>query len=484
MGFERTASPCTPRLMHSFSSLNVVDLLLDAVCIVEPDSTIVFVSPAFERIFGYAPQEVVGRRILYLVHPDDRPSTAQQAQNIMQGELQLQFENRYIRKDGTIAHIRWTARYVPERNVRVAVAHDITERKFTESKQEAIYAISEAAHNAQSLETLFERIHQIIGKLLSATNFAVALYDPQHNRLSFPYHVNERHPAPGPLALDDDALFAEVIRHGNTLLLTPETRATLSGRLRLPASHAPLYWLGVPLPSQAGPMGALVLQGYTEQVRYTDKDKELLQFVSTQVAAAIDRRQMHERLQHMAQYDQLTHLPKRQLFLDRLKTALARARRDDRLLSLLFIDLDRFKDVNDTLGHAMGDLLLQRVAQRLMESVRGSDTVARLGGDEFVVLLEGSQAREHATAAAEKILAAVSQPFDLEGNRVHIQPSIGVAIYPEHGDEEHHLLGHADEAMYVSKKSGGNQVRMADATAPTRASAGRRAPGPHSENAP
>ncbi len=484
MGFERTASPCTPRLMHSFSSLNVVDLLLDAVCIVEPDSTIVFVSPAFERIFGYAPQEVVGRRILDLVHPDDRPSTAQQAQNIMQGELQLQFENRYIRKDGTIAHIRWTARYVPERNVRVAVAHDITERKFTESKQEAIYAISEAAHNAQSLETLFERIHQIIGKLLSATNFAVALYDPQHNRLSFPYHVNERHPAPGPLALDDDALFAEVIRHGNTLLLTPETRATLSGRLRLPASHAPLYWLGVPLPSQAGPMGALVLQGYTEQVRYTDKDKELLQFVSTQVAAAIDRRQMHERLQHMAQYDQLTHLPKRQLFLDRLKTALARARRDDRLLSLLFIDLDRFKDVNDTLGHAMGDLLLQRVAQRLMESVRGSDTVARLGGDEFVVLLEGSQAREHATAAAEKILAAVSQPFDLEGNRVHIQPSIGVAIYPEHGDEEHHLLGHADEAMYVSKKSGGNQVRMADATAPTRASAGRRAPGPHSENAP
>ena len=461
MGFPR---PCTTRLMHSISSLNVVDLLLDAVCIVEPDSTIVFVSPAFERIFGYAPQEVVGRRMLDLVHPDDKPSTAQQARSIMDGELQLQFENRYMRKDGTIAHIRWTARYVPERNVRLAVAHDITERKFTESMQEAIYAISEAAHTAQSLETLFERIHQIIGKLLSATNFAVALYDPQHDRLSFPYHVNERHPAPGPLALSDDALCAEVIRHGNTLLLTPETRTTLSRRVTLPADHAPLYWLGVPLQSQAGPMGALVLQGYTEQARYTDKDKELLQFVSTQVAAAIDRQQMHERLQHMAQYDQLTHLPNRQLFLDRLKTALARAQRDQTLLSLLFIDLDRFKEVNDTLGHAMGDLLLQRVAQRLMESVRGSDTVARLGGDEFVVLLEGGQAREHATdaaAAAEKILAAFSHPFDLEGHRLHIQPSIGVAIYPEHGAEEHHLLVHADEAMYVSKKSGGNQVRVA-----------------------
>lgn len=447
--------------MQSISSLNVVDLLLDAVCIVEPDSTIVFVSPAFERIFGYTPGEVVGKRMLDLVHPDDLAATQEQAARVTKGQLQLQFENRYLRKDGAVAHVRWTARYVPENNVRVAVAHDITERKVTESLHEAIYAISEAAHTAQTLETLFERIHQIIGKLLAATNFAVALYDPQQDRLSFPYHVNERHPAPGPLALNDDALCAEVIRHGNTLLLTPETRATLPSGLTLPSEHAPLYWLGVPLQSPKGPMGALVLQGYTEQARYTPKDQELLQFVSTQVAAAIERKQLHERLQHMAQYDALTHLPNRQLFLDRLKTALARARREQTRLSLLFIDLDHFKDVNDTLGHAMGDLLLQRVAQRLLESVRASDTVARMGGDEFVVLLEDGHAREHATAAAEKILAAFLAPFDLEGHQLPVQPSIGVAMYPEHGDDEHRLLSRADEAMYVSKKAGGNQVKVA-----------------------
>jgi diguanylate cyclase (GGDEF)-like protein/PAS domain S-box-containing protein len=447
--------------MYSISSQNVVDLLLDAVCIVEPDSTIVFVSPAFERIFGYTPQEAVGRRMLDLVHPDDLHATEQQAQNVMDGGLQLHFENRYVRKDGAIAHVRWTSRHVPERNVRLGVAHDITERKFTESMREAIYAISEAAHTAQTLETLFERIHQIIGKLLAATNFAVVLYDPQQDRLSFPYHVNERYAAPGPLALSDDALCAEVIRQGNTLLLTPETRATLPQRLHGQPDHAPLYWLGAPLHSPKGPMGALVLQSYTEQARYTDKDKELLQFVSTQVASAIERQQMHERLQHMALYDQLTRLPNRQLFLDRFKTALARARRDQSLLSLLFLDLDDFKHVNDTLGHAMGDLLLQRVAQRLLECVRGSDTVARLGGDEFVVLLESGHAREHATAVAEKILAAFGPPFDVEGLRLNIQPSIGVAIYPEHGAEEHHLLGHADDAMYRSKKSGGNQVQVA-----------------------
>lgn len=393
--------------MQSISSLNVVDLLLDAVCIVDADSRILFVSPAFERIFGYRPDEAVGLRMLDLVHPEDRGTTADQARSIMQGQLQLHFENRYVRKDGRIAHIRWTARWIEERQVRLAVAHDITERKNIEVMHAAIYAISEAAHTAKDLIALFEHIHQVIGQLLAAVNFSVVLYDAAQDVLSYPYHVNERHPAPGTLALADDTLCAEVIRSGQSLLLTPGTRAALPAHLRLPdGEDAPLYWLGVPLHTHHGAIGALVVQGYTEHAAYTEKDKELLQFVSTQVAAAIERKQMHERLAHMAQYDQLTHLPNRQLFLDRLKTALARARRDQSLLSLMFIDLDRFKEVNDTLGHAMGDLLLQRVAQRLLECVRGSDTVARIGGDEFVVLLEGGHAREHAHAMAEKILAA------------------------------------------------------------------------------
>lgn len=456
--------------MQSILSRNVVDLLLDAVCVVHVDSTIEFVSPAFERIFGYAPEEVVGKRMLDMVHPDDVAMTQQQAQRVMQGHLQLQFENRYVRKDGTIAHIRWTARWLPQEQVRLAVAHDITERKFTESMQAAIYAISEAAHTTLNLQALFPHIHHIIGQLLPAANFAVALCDARTGALSFPYQIGDG--ATGPLASVQDALCTEVIRTGNALLLQPEHLAAqppahaelpplLALSLRQHPQPQPRYWLVAPLQTPKGAIGALVLQSSAEQGRYTEKDKELLQFVSIQVAAAIERKQMHERLEHMAQYDQLTHLPNRQLFLDRLKTALARARRDQSLLSLLFIDLDGFKQVNDTLGHAMGDLLLQRVAQRLLECVRGSDTVARLGGDEFVVLLEGGHAVEHAMAAAEKILAAFGQPFDLEGLRLGIQPSIGVAVYPDHGAEEHHLLVHADEAMYLSKKSGGNQARLA-----------------------
>lgn len=442
--------------MHSISSESVVDLLLDAICIVDPDSRVLFVSPAFERIFGYRPDEAVGLRMLDLVHPEDRGTTERQAQAIMRGELQLHFENRYVRKDGGIAHIRWTARWLEERQVRLAVAHDITERKNTESMQAAIYAISEAAHTAKDLGALFEQVHRIIGQLLAAANFSVVLYDADTQQLSYPYHVDEHHPCPDTRPLADDALCAQVVRTAQPLLRTPSAGAPDNAAGRLP-----LYWLGVPLLARDGPIGALVLQGYAAHAPYTDRDKELLQFVSTQVAAAIERKQMHQRLAHMAQYDQLTQLPNRQLLRDRLKTALARARREQGLLALLFIDLDRFKDVNDTLGHAMGDLLLQAVAQRLLQCVRGSDTVARIGGDEFVVLLEGCQAREHAGMVATKILAAFGPAFDLAGLPVPMQPSIGMALYPEHGEAEDVLLGHADAAMYTAKKDGGNRVHAA-----------------------
>ena len=440
--------------MHSISSLNVVDLLLDAVCMVQADSRIVFVSPAFERIFGYAPAEVVGRRMLDLVHPDDLAVTQSQAQNVMEGDLQLRFENRYVRKDGSIAHISWTARWLPDRQLRLAVAHDITERKLSETKQEAIYAISEAAHTAKSLESLYERIHQTIGQLLRATHFSVVLYDQASDTLCYAYHANTQLTAPGTIALKDDALCAEVVRTGRTVLLTPANRRTLPA----PQSDA-LYWLGVPLRTDSGTLGILVLESYTEQRSYTEKDRELLQFISTQVAAAIERKQMHERLLHMAQHDMLTRLPNRALLLDRLHTALARARRDDTLVSLLFVDLDRFKRVNDSLGHAMGDRLLQQVAQRLQTCVRAADTVARLGGDEFVLLLENGHTSRHAEAVANKILESFKQPFTLQDQPFHVQASIGVAVYPEHGSDASELLNHADRTMYRSKHNGGNQVQ-------------------------
>ncbi|MGP1630272.1 MAG: diguanylate cyclase domain-containing protein, partial [Giesbergeria sp.] len=424
----------------------------------------VFVSPAFERIFGYRPEEVVGRRMLDMVHPEDLGVTSSQAESVMDGDLQLQFENRYVRKDGGIAHIRWTARWLPERHVRLAVAHDITERKVHEGKQAAIYAISEAAHAAQTLESLFQRIHEIIGGLLVATNFSVLLREGDSEALRCAYHANGHSPAQDTPSLETDVRSAHVFRTGKPLLLTPEASQAGPELNLLQLAQAlptPLYWLGVPLQSQNEVMGVLVLQSDTDQGQYTEKDKELLQFVSAQVATAIERKQMQERLEHLAQFDALTQLPNRTLLLDRLQGALARADRESMHVSLLFIDLDDFKQVNDTLGHGMGDLLLQQVAQRLLACVRASDTVARLGGDEFVVLLERGHNKDHAGSVAQKILGVFEAAFDLRGHPVHIHPSIGTALCPEHGCDAQQLLSQADRAMYQSKQRGGNQVHSA-----------------------
>lgn len=446
--------------MHQIPSLQVIDLLLDAVCIVQADSRIVFVSAAFERIFGYAPHEVTGRRMLDLLHPDDLAATEGQVDSIMAGEVQLEFENRYVRKDGRIAHILWTARWLPDRQVRLAVAHDITERKVHETRQAAVYAISEAAHAAQSLDALFGRIHDIIGRLLVATNFSVALRDADNGDLRYACHVNEHAALPPGTPLCSDTRCAQVVRTGKPLLVTPQSDTTTSADVP-PADGPPRsrYWLGVPLVGEGGVIGVVVLQSYRDEDAYTPKDQELLQFVSTQIASAIERRQMHERLQQIALFDSLTQLPNRMVLIDRLQIALARARRDESLVSVLFIDLDDFKRVNDSLGHAMGDLLLQLVAKRLLSCVRACDTVARLGGDEFVVLLESGRHKDHGQTVAWKILAAFTQPFDLDGQAQHIHPSIGTAVYPDHGDDATSLLDHADRSMYLSKQSGGNQVR-------------------------
>src|SRR3546814_3353791 len=154
----------------------------------------------------------------------------------------------------------------------------------------------------------------------------------------------------------------------------------------------------------------------------------------------------------MAQYDQLTGLPNRGFLQDRLKLARSTARRDRTGLSVLYLDLDKFKEVNDNLGHSVGDLMLQGIADRLKQCLRESDTVARIGGDEFVVLLRHIQGPAQTELIVEKIRSALSRPFTLGGHDLYIVPIIGVAHYPEQGDSCEQLLTYADRNMYSEKK--------------------------------
>jgi diguanylate cyclase (GGDEF)-like protein/PAS domain S-box-containing protein len=431
---------------------NFMDLLLDAVCVVDREGCFLFVSAASEQIFGYTPEEMIGRPFTDFVYSEDRERTLQAVNEILDGVLKPYFENRYVRKDGQIAHIMWSARWSEAEQIRVAVARDVTDLKHVESMQAALYAVSEAANAPGDLLALFQRIHEVVDNLLLATNFVVALYDAANDELSFPYFAHQDSVAPTPQMLKPDSLTAQVIRTGQALLLTPETAASVLSQLDTVVIPEALNWLGVPLESASGIIGALVVLSSADNVRFTEQDKELLQFVAVQVAAAVERKRMHSRLEYMAQHDQLTNLPNRTLFLDRLQTALARALRERTRLAVLYLDLDKFKQVNDIYGHTVGDHLLQEVARRLTRCVRESDTVGRMGGDEYTVLLDGIKQFEDAAIVMGKILAALSEPYELAKATLRIVPSIGVAVYPENGEDRAELIRYADNAMYQVKR--------------------------------
>lgn len=427
----------------SFPALGkYMDLLVDTLCVVDNLGRFIYVSPSAEQVFGYSQAEMMGKQILELIHPDDRQRTLDTVNKIVAGEPEPHFENRYIRKNGEIAHIMWSARWSEADQCRVAVARDITRRKQAESIQQAAFAIAEATHNSQDLHALFAQMHKIISELLPAENFSVALRDKDSAALGFPYAreqvVHSFNKSGGD---NSERLLAQVLSSNEAQLYnaTHERQALQS-------------WLGVPLKSRNGVLGALVLKSFSPHHHYSEKSRELLQFVSTQIAAAVERQQMMARLEHLALYDQLTHLPNRTLFYDRINSAMARARRYKGIFSLLYLDLDKFKAVNDNHGHTLGDLLLEQVARRLEACVRECDTVARFGGDEFVVLLENIDTLEQSEQVADKIYQQLSAPYELQGIALSAPPSIGLAHFPLHGDNEKDLLQHGDKAMYARKQ--------------------------------
>lgn len=374
---------------RTFNALsNYMDLLLDAICVVDTDGNFVYVSAGCERIFGYTQQELIGQPMISLVHPDDRQATLQAAADVMEGVKLPHFENRYIRKDGSTAHIMWSARWSEDNRLRIAVARDVTGRKQIEARQQAMYAIAETSYSATDLQDLARKVEPIVQTILPDQGFHIELHQAATHDTSFSCKVKNR-------------------------------SALKTGELAL------------------------------------------LHFVETQIAIVIERHQLLNRLQHLALYDSLTELPNRQLFHDRMTSAISRAERNGSKLAVFFIDLDNFKAINDTYGHDVGDMTLRQVARRLQTCIRGSDTAARLAGDEFVVLLESMSGQVDTRAVADKILAELSRPFSFEDLVVEVTPSIGIAYLPDNGFDRDTLLRHADQAMYSAKKDGGGRIHVA-----------------------
>ena len=231
------------------------------------------------------------------------------------------------------------------------------------------------------------------------------------------------------------------------------TEGELDSSDRVAAAEIRSHWSRPVCSASGNVIGTVSLSG-TEPRQASEADLQLLESTSRLAAIAIEHRQLTDQLSHQAQHDALTGLPNRLLFQDRLHQAIGLAKRHRQQVAVLYMDMDRFKQINDTLGHSCGDALLRLAAIRLNDCLRRSDTLARLGGDEFIVVLTELGDPRHATQVAGKLVEAMRVPFEVDGRELFVSVSLGISIYPQDGLDGETLMANADVAMYRAKDAG------------------------------
>ncbi|WP_238935309.1 EAL domain-containing protein [Pseudomonas typographi] len=358
----------------------------------------------------------------------------------------------------------------------------VAERERAEHLQSALFQITELSSQPGDMAQLFPQLHGIVGELLYARNFYIALYDAETGEVNFPYYIDAQLTRrPGPRR-GQRGLTEYVIRQRRPCLIDYDDATRLMEMGEIQNTNEPVRsqsWLGIPLFDQEAVRGVLVVQSYSPHICYTRRDQELLTFVSRHIDTALSRRSAAEaihlanlrlearvqdrtreldlanaKLLHENIHDSLTGLPNRSHLQQRLEWEWQQFRQDGRQLVVMFLDLDRFKLINDSRGHQFGDLLLMAAAARLRSCLRDSDLLARLGGDEFAVLAPQAPA-DVAVDIAERILAAFDLPFHIDGQAVFSSCSIGIVSADEQFHREpSHLLRDADTAMYRVKNAG------------------------------
>ena len=384
------------------------------------------------------------------------------------------------------------------RHANESLMREITEREKAEQQTAVLFAISELTNTSDNMATFYKSLHDEIGKLIHADNFYVALLSPDKKHIHFPYHVDETG-AKADRRRVSRGLTEYVIREQQPAFINARHRQQLieDGEIKPGTGGGKLakQWLGSPLMLKGEVFGVIAVQTYDSEFLYKNDDLELLNFVSQHVAVAIDRKRSADEIQrvnlflekkvterteelvseierrkkiearlfHDAHHDNLTGLPNRALFTERLQQAVAHKRRHpNHHFAVLFLDLDRFKNINDTLGHSAGDEFLLDVSQRISDCVRDNDMVARMGGDEFVVLLDTMASVDDPKDIAKRMIRSLSEPFLLNGQEHYSGASVGIALCREDNDSVERLLRDADAAMYQAKTQGRGRYVLFD----------------------
>ncbi len=416
------------------------------------------VNAKFANILGRTVDEVLSSEWMSFTYPEDLQQDLDNMALLNAGKIPgFKMEKRYLRADGSLVWIKMTVAPIDidgsENPHHLCMIEEITERKRFELVQNATYRITEAAITSDGIDTLYESIHLILRELISAENLFIALYDSNNGLISFPYYIDQYDQKPTAPTVSQ-GLTGYVIRTGRALLATPQIYDQLIQKGEVEAiGTKSVDWLGVPLKSDGRIIGVIVLQSYTQEKHYSQKDLELLEFVSTQIAQVIERKRLEEEIRNLSLTDELTGLNNRRGFMHLAEQELKLAHRNNRSMLMFFCDVDQLKVINDTFGHAQGDTALKEISAILKECFRDADIMARIGGDEFVILTL-NDSRESAVVMNQRIEAALDARNHQKDLSYQLSLSVGAAQYdPVASPTISELLAKADSEMYLQKQS-------------------------------
>ncbi|MDX8411804.1 MAG: diguanylate cyclase [Mariprofundaceae bacterium] len=441
----------------------------DAIIFLNGDGNIAFWNDAAETIFGHSRQEALGRKLHMLLAPERFHAAFEKGFAVFcktgEGEA-VNRTNEFIglRKNGEEFPMEVSLSAARLGGVwhGLGIVRDITERKQAEEKISRAYHDQRALDNILSISlpplSLCEILDKALDAVLSTSAFALlkkgAIFLIGEDGISLDLMTQRE------LPLMRENCTRVAFDHCLCGQAAASNEIVFSGCFD--GCHEGGRSFGqycVPLNSDSCLVGLMNIYVPADHVRDADEES-FLRLVAQTLGNVIRRKKDHEKLHYMAHNDDLTGLPNRALFFDRLQQVMVQSQRRREKFAVLFVDLDRFKAVNDSLGHDAGDALLRETSSRLRGCVRKMDTVARMGGDEFTIILHNVCLPENAGMIAQKVIDALAQPFMLGGEACRIGASIGIAVYPDDGEDLEALIKCADTAMYQAKQKGRNNFQF------------------------
>jgi diguanylate cyclase (GGDEF)-like protein/PAS domain S-box-containing protein len=444
-----------------------------AIVVRDADGRVERWNPAAERMFGWSEAEVLNESVPW--YPAGKEEEGNRFRNtILRGDAFSNVEAVRLRKDGTPLIVSLSgAPILNDKGTAIGllvIVADITARKRFELRQELQTAITELLAESGSAEEALAKVIQAFCEKLDWVCGARRVLDTRINALrcaeawgngdpAVMEFVGETRALLTPSTSKHSGVTRRVWDTGKPLWIT-DVSADRNLKRGAAARRAGLH-SALAFPVMIGDEFYGVMEFFAQEVR--EPDSGMLDFarqLGSQIGQFIARKQAEQDLRFVATHDPLTALPNRTMFGDRLSQAIAQARRYNRRLALLFVDLDGFKVVNDTFGHDAGDALLREIAARLRTCLREGDVIGRIGGDEFVVLIEESNDAERLALVAQKILDTVARPVSVRGHECQVTSSVGISTYPQDGKDSQVLLRNADSAMYRAKEQGKNRFQF------------------------